>query len=414
MCRPQTAIGAIQDEAIPNQFRSAKNTRRKETMAYTFQTISRIVYGHGAVVELGKEVKRLGGNKVLLITDKGLVQHGIHQPVLEALEQAGIATTVFSGVELDPTPQSIVSCVEQLKEFGADLLIGLGGGSALDSTKAASLLATHEGPLEKYFGMHLVPSPCMPTILIPTTAGTGSEMTSISVLGDAASNSKKGIVSDYLYAKTVLLDPDLTATLPPKYTAYTGLDAFVHAMESYVNLSATPFTEGPDLQAMRMIADNIRKAYANGGNKEARAQLLYASAICGMGFSNTQNGVIHSIGMAVPATYHLPHGLLMAAVGPMGIAFNCMAAPEKYARVAEILGCNTTGMNVYEKAECAVAGFERLLSDLNVQPGLAVYGVKREDIRGIAERAAATQRLMENNPRKATADDLEKLIEKYF
>ena len=383
-------------------------------MIYTFQTISRIVYGHGAASSLGAEVQRLGGSRVFVITDKGLVQFNIHKPVLEALAQAGIATDVFSDVEIDPTPVSIEACVQRLKAFKADLMIGLGGGSALDSAKAASLLATHEGPLEKYFGMHLVPSPCMPTILIPTTAGTGSEMTSISVLGDAASNSKKGIVSDHLYARTVLLDPDLTATLPPRYTAFTGLDAFVHAMESYVNLSSSPFTEGPDVQAMHMISENIRKAYTNGGNADARAQMLYASAICGMGFSNTQNGVIHAIGMAVPANYHLPHGLLMAAVGPMGIAFNCHAAPEKYARIAGILGCDLSGKNINEQAECAVAGFEKLLADLDVKPGLAAYGVKREDIPGIAERAASTQRLMGNNPRKATAADLERLIETYF
>lgn len=383
-------------------------------MAYVFQTISRIVYGHGSLAELGNEVKRLGGKKVMLITDRGLVQCGIHQNAIDILEQSGIAVTVFCDVELDPTPESIDVCVEQLKDFGADLLVGLGGGSALDSTKAAALLATHGGPLEAYFGMHLVPSPCMPTILIPTTAGTGSEMTSISVLGDTVSNSKKGIVSDHLYAKTVLLDPDLTLTLPPKYTAYTGLDAFVHAIESYVNLSATPFTEAPDLQAMKMITANIRKAYANGDNKEARAQMLYASSICGMGFSNTQNGVIHAIGMAVPASYHLPHGLLMAAVGPMGIAFNCMAAPEKYARIARILGCDVAGKDLQEQAACAAGGFEKLLGDLNIRPGLAAYGVKREDIRGIAERAAMSGRLMTNNPRKATADDLEQLIEKYF
>ncbi len=383
-------------------------------MAYTFQTISRIVYGHGAGTELGREIKRLGGNKVLLITDRGIAQYGVHRQLIESLEQYGIATDIFSDVELDPSPESIYACVAQIKAFGASLLVGLGGGSALDSTKAASLLATHEGPLDQYFGMHRVPSPCMPTILVPTTAGTGSEMTSISVISDKTANSKKGIVSDYLYARTVLLDPDLTTTLPPNYTAYTGLDAFVHAMESYVNLSATPFTEGPALQAMRMIASNIRKAYANGNNREARAQLLYASAICGMSFSNTQNGVIHAIGMAVPSTYHLPHGLLMAAISPMGITFNAMAAPEKYARIARILGCNLQGKDINEQAQYAAVAFERLLGDLNIRPGLAAYGVARQDIRDIAETAANTQRLMENNPRKATADDLEALIEKYF
>ena len=383
-------------------------------MASVFQTISRIVYGSGAVNQLPEEVKRFGVPRVLVITDKGLVANNMHKPVEDALDNAGIPVKVWGDVVLDPTPESIEACVQVIKDFDANVLIGLGGGSAMDSTKAAALRACHPGPVTKYFGMHKVPGPCLPTIMIPTTAGTGSEMTSISVIADAASNSKIGIVSDYLYAKTVLLDPDLTLSLPPRYTAYTGLDAFVHAMESYVNLSATPFTEGPDLLAMQMISDNLRKAYTNGKNKAAREAMLYASSICGMGFSNTQNGVIHAIGMAVPATYHLPHGLLMAACGPMGIAFNCHAAPEKYAKVAEILGCDVKGKNVVEAAEMAVDGFLKLMRDVDIEPGLQRYGVKEEDIRGIAERAAASARLMNNNPRQGTADLLEALIKKFF
>lgn len=383
-------------------------------MAYVFSTISRTVYGHGASSEIGGEVKRLGCNRAYLVMDQGILDSRVHAPVMESLTAAGIAVEVYSGVELDPSPACVEAALPGLQAFNADIIIGVGGGSSLDAAKALAILAKHPGPLERYFGMHLVPGPCMPMILVPTASGTGSETTSISVLADAASNSKKGIVSDYIYAKTIVLDPDLTMTLSPLYTAYTGLDAFVHAMESYVNLSATPFTEGPDLQAMEMIAANLRKAYTNGRNKEARAQMLYAASIAGMGFSNTQNGVIHALGMAAPAHYHLPHGLLMAAIAPMGIAFNCIAAPEKYARVAKILGCATDGLDVNEQARMAVHGFERLLKDVNVKPGLEPYGIKREDLRGIAERAAASARLMGNNPRQGTADDLETLLQEYY
>ena len=383
-------------------------------MSAVFQTISRIVYGFGCVGQLPDEVNRFGDPRVLVITDRGLVESGMCKAVEGILQESKIPVRVWGDVVLDPTPESIEACVEVIRDFGATILIGLGGGSAMDSTKAASLRACHDGPITKYFGMNKVPGPCMPTIMIPTTAGTGSEMTSISVIADAVSNSKIGIVSDHLYARTVLLDPELTLSLPPRYTAYTGLDAFVHAMESYVNLSASPFTEGPDLQAMQMISCNLRKAYTNGRNRTAREAMLYASSICGMGFSNTQNGVIHAIGMAVPATYHLPHGLLMAACGPMGIAFNCHAAPEKYAEVARILGCDIRGKNIVDAAEMAVEGFTKLMRDVDIEPGLRVYGVKEEDIRGIAERAAASSRLMNNNPRQGTADQLEALIKEYF
>ena len=383
-------------------------------MIYAFQTISKIVYGNGAAKDVGNEVRKLGGTRALVVTDKGLVQHGIHTPVMESLERHAIPAEVFSAETAEPTPSSIEECTAVLRDFKADIIVGMGGGSALDSAKAASLLAAHGGPLENYFGIDLVPGPCMPTILIPTTAGTGSEVTSISVLGDVATNSKKGIVSDHLYARTVFLDPELTRSLPPHITASTGIDAFVHAMESFVNLTATPITDSFNLQAMRLISANIRKAFTNGGNLDARAQMLYASTLAGMGFSNTQNGVIHAIAMAMPATYHLPHGLLIAAVAPMGIAFNCLANPEKYAMIAEILGCDPGGKNLNERAECAAAGFRKLLADLEIKAGLSAYGIKREDLRGIAERAAATRRLMDNNPRRATADRLEALLEEHF
>ncbi|MDY0260625.1 MAG: iron-containing alcohol dehydrogenase [Desulfovibrio sp.] len=383
-------------------------------MVSIFQTISRIVYGQGAISKLGDEVKRLGCKRVLIMTDKGLINAGLHNTLLAALQEADITADVFSDVELDPTPESIEKAAEVVSQVKADIIIGFGGGSALDSAKATALLAKHGGKLERFFGMHLVPSECLPTILIPTTAGTGSEMTSIAVLGDKETNSKKGIVSDYLYAKVVLLDPDLTLKLPQYYTAITGLDALVHAMESFVNTNATPFTDAPNIHAIRLISDNIRLAYTNGNNRSARAAMLYAASICGMGFSNTQNGVIHAIGMAVPANYHLPHGLLMAAIAPMGISFNAIASPEKYATIAEFLGSAPHGASTLEKALSASRGFSALLKDLNIEPGLEAHGVKREDIAGIAERAAAARRLMDGNPRQATARDLEKLITEHF
>ena len=255
---------------------------------------------------------------------------------------------------------------------------------------------------------------CMPTILIPTTAGTGSEMTSNAVLNDPITDSKQGTVSDYLYAKVVLLDPELTAGLPPFYTAITGLDALVHCIESYVSLHATPFTDALNLQAMRMISDNIRKVYANGGNMEAREQMLYGAAISGMGFSNTQNGIIHALGMSVPSEHHIPHGLMMAVCAPMGMSFNALAAPEKFAVIAEILGSAPAGASMREKAKSAAAGFVNLMDDLGIKQGLSNYGIRREELRGVAELGAAYKRLMDSNPRKGTADVLEKLLEQFY
>lgn len=383
-------------------------------MIHAFQTIGRIVHGNGASRDIGNEIRAIGALRVLIVTSEGIVRRGTHAPIVASLEARGVAWTLFARGSSEPTPSDAHECAAAARECGAELIIGLGGGSVLDCAKAAAVLTRHDGPIENYFGVGLVPGPCTPTILIPTTAGTGSEVTSISVLEDQRTNSKKAIVSDHLYARVALLDPELTVSMPPHITATTGMDAFVHAMESYVNLSATAITDALNLQAMRLIASSIRTACADGNNLGARADMLYASALAGMGFSNTQNGVIHAIAMAAPASNHLPHGLLVAAAAPMGMMFNCLAAPEKYGRIAEILGCDPAGKASLDLATQAAEGMKRLLADLGIEPGLAAHGIERTEIRGIAERAAAAKRLMDNNPRQGTADELEALLTEHF
>jgi alcohol dehydrogenase class IV len=389
-------------------------TREHDVMIHAFQTIGRIIHGNGASRQVGIEVRAIGASRALVVTSEGIVRRGTHAPVVASLETSRVTWTLFARGSSEPTPSDAQECAAAARECGAELIIGLGGGSVLDCAKAAAVLAGHDGPIENYFGVGLVPGPCTPTILIPTTAGTGSEVTSISVLEDPRTNSKKAIVSDHLYARVALLDPELTVSMPPRVTATTGMDAFVHAMESYVNRAATAFTDAVNLQAMRLIAGGIRAACADGNNLGGRADMLYASALAGMGFSNTQNGVIHAIAMAAPASLHLPHGLLVAAAAPMGMAFNCQAAPEKYARIAEILGCDPAGKTPSELPSLAARGMKRLLADLGIEPGLGAHGIERAEIRGMAERAAAAKRLMDNNPRPGTAEDLQALLEEHF
>lgn len=384
-------------------------------MIHEFNAVAKVIKGVGSIERAGKEVQRLGGERAIIVTDPGLSALGLHAPVEKALEAAGVPFVLYDKAELEPNATSIQNCVNVIAEFKADVIIGFGGGSALDTAKAASVLVSHEGPIDNYFGVDMVPGPCMPIIAVPTTAGTGSEMTSISVLTNNETGAKLGIVSDHIYAASVILDPALTTGLPPHVTAMTGVDAFVHAMESFVGLRATPFTDALNLQAMKIIAKNIRKAYTNGNNLEAREAMLYGSALAGMGFGNTQNGVIHAIGTSVPAKYKLPHGLLMAAVAPMGIDYNYMANPEKYAIVFDILtGATNEYLTVGERAASCADAFSELLTDLNIKEGLAPYGVTEEDLPGIATRAAAAKRLMDNNPRQGNEKQLLAMLEKQF
>lgn len=384
-------------------------------MFFVHNSIARIVHGLGSIQEAANEVKKLGGTRAFIVTDPGLAKLGVQKPLEEALAAGGVEFKLYAEAELEPSMDSIQHCTDEAKAFKAEVIIGFGGGSALDTTKAASVLLSNEGPIDKYFGMNLVPKPCLPSILIPTTSGTGSEMTSISVLADTKNGGKKGVVSDYMFANTVILDPELTVGLPPRVTAMTGVDAFVHAMESFCGIAATPMTDALNLQAMKLIAANIRQAYANGGNREARAAMLYASALAGLGFGNTQNGIIHAIGTTLPTEYHQPHGLMMSAVAPMGIAYNYIANPAKYAVVDDILRGEECGCgNMLERAKDCEAAFLDLLEDLDIEPGLEPYGFKREELPASAERAAAAKRLIDNNPRKANKDQILALMQKYY
>ncbi len=379
-------------------------------MSFLHNTVKRIVHGFGCIKDAADEAKKLGGSRALIVTDPGLAKIGVQKPLEEALEKGGVACQVYSECELEPSVDSIGLIADAAKAFGADVLFGIGGGSALDSTKAAAVLLTNPGTIDQYFGTGKVQNPLPPVILVPTTAGTGSEMTSISVLADTKNGGKWGVVSDYMYAASVMLDPELTLGLPPAVTAATGVDAFVHAMESFVGKAATHITDALNLEAMRLIARSIRKAYANGGDRQARADMLYAATLAGMGFSNTQNGIIHAVGTAIPREYHMSHGVAISCLTPMCVAYNYMANPEKYAQVAMILG-EQPDPDLYALASRASVRLAALLKDLNVKTGLQPYGVTREDLAIIAERAAGNARLIGNNPRPANAKQILAMLE---
>ena len=385
-------------------------------MTFVHNTVKRIVHGCGSIKEAANEAKALGGTKALIVTDPGLAKLGVHKVLEETLLAGGLEVKVYGEAELEPSVDSIAHCADAAKAFGADIIFGFGGGSALDTTKACAVLLTNEGTIDQYFGMGKVKNPLPPMILVPTTAGTGSEMTSISVLADTKNGGKWGVVSDYMYATAVILDPELTVGLPPSVTAATGIDAFVHAMESFCGIAATPITDALNLQAMKLVGANIRQAYANGKNAAARDAMMYASALAGMGFGNTQNGIIHAIGTTLPVECHIPHGLAMSFCAPFSVGFNYIANPEKYAIVADILrGDDRSGcMSVMDRAADVEDAFRDLLNDLDIATGLSNYGVKREDLPACADRAFAAKRLLNNNPRAASRDQILALLEANF
>jgi alcohol dehydrogenase len=382
-------------------------------MLHVLNNIPRIVYGFGAIAGAGNELVRIGGTRAFIVTDPGVAAQGLLEPLTSSLAGSGLAFAIFDQAEIEPSTPSIGVCADAAKAFGPDCVIGIGGGSALDTAKAALALFSNGGRIEEYFGMHMLKKPCLPAMYIPTAAGTGSEVTSISVLSNPQLGAKAGVVSDYLYARVVLLDPDLTLSLPPHITAMTGLDAFVHAMESFVGPAATPFTDAMNLQAMTLIAANLRKAYANGANKEARAAMLYAATLAGAAFSQTQCGMIHAVGTNLPLACKVPHGLAMASLAPVCMKFNYIAVPERYAQIARILGINACS-DTLEAARRGIDALCALLDDVGIAPGLKARGVPYDALEATAERAAKAKRLMDNNPRKATAQQIFALLKEDY
>jgi alcohol dehydrogenase class IV len=380
-------------------------------MTKSFETVRRITFGCGSLENLGNEIKRVNGGKVLVVTDPGLKSAGVVDAVAAALDKTKLNYSVFAEVEPDPRVEVALASVAAAKAYGPDVIVGLGGGSSLDISKITSVLLTNEGPIEKYFGMELVPRPGVPLILIPTTAGTGSEMTSICVLSDTKNKVKKGIVSEHMFARVALLDPQLTLALPPRVTAMTGMDALVHAIESFVGVRASVFTDTLNLQAIRLVAANLRLAYANGANLTARENMLHASGLAGMAFSNTQNGLDHALALAIGGKFHLPHGQLTALILPWVMEFNLIAAPKKFIEIAKAFGERTKGLSEIDAARLSVKAIKGLLDDVGISYKLSSYGVPREEFPALAKATVGAARLISNNPRTVTEADVIRLLE---
>ncbi|WP_461208590.1 iron-containing alcohol dehydrogenase [Desulfocurvus sp. DL9XJH121] len=376
----------------------------------SFNTVRRIVHGVGSIGQVGREVARLGGSKVLVVADPAMAQLGILDTVAGVLEGEGFGVASFTGVEPDPKIAVVDKSLEAGRAAAPDVVIGLGGGSSLDIAKVTAALLANEGPVEKYFGMELVPRPGLPLILVPTTAGTGSEVTSISVLSDTANNIKKAVVSEHLYASTVLLDAGLTVGLPPHLTATTGMDALVHAVESFTGLHATAYTDTLNRRAIGLIAANLRLAFAQGGNLDARENMLNASCMAGMAFSNTQNGLVHAIALAIGGRFPLPHGLLTAFICPWIMEYNLLANPAKFIEIARLFGEDVEGLSEIEAARRSVRAVRALLADLGIPTTLKSHGVTRESIPDIAQGAIGAARLIGNNPRAVTREAVERLL----
>ena len=377
-----------------------------------FRTIPRIVMGPGALNQLADEVRALKANKVLIVTDQGLIETGLVKKAQDLLAKADIENAVFGDVEADPRYEIVADCVEMIRRENADLILGFGGGSPIDIAKVSAVMAKNEGPISEYFGIDLIPNAGLSTLIIPTTAGTGSEVTPIVILSDHAEKLKKGIVSHHLFPSAALLDPELTLGLPPHVTAATGMDALIHAVESFTSKNATAITDMLARQAMGLIAKNIRTAYSDGSNLEARSHMLEGSLLAGMAFCNAGVTAVHAFAYPIGAEFHISHGVANSIMLAAVMEFNQLGNPAKFARIAEYLGENTAGLSEGEAASAAVAAMRSLAADLKIPDHLSEFGVADKDIPELAAGVMKVTRLLANNPRELTQKDAEAIYRK--
>jgi alcohol dehydrogenase class IV len=378
-------------------------------MVKVFSTTPRIVMGPGSIKTIGIEVKARSAKRVLIVTDKGVIAAGLLKSIEESFKAAKINYAVFDKVEPDPRYEIVADCVEMAKKTRAQLLVGIGGGSPMDITKTAAIMLTNKGPIGAYFGVNLVPKPGLPIILVPTTAGTGSEVTPIAILSDEGEKLKKGIVSPHLYPTISILDAELTLGLPPHVTSATGMDALIHGIEAFTSINATGITDMFNLRAIELIYKNIRIAYAKGDNIEARSAMMEGALLAGIGFANAGVTAVHAFAYPIGAEFHIPHGVANTLMLPHVIRFNVLGNLEKFAQLAKPFGIPTQGLDNLQIVDKVIAAIDRLADDIKVPRHLAEFGVKEKDIPMLAEGALKSTRLLVNNPRNLTLEDAKKI-----
>lgn len=362
-------------------------------------------FGAGAVSKLGEIAKAEGAKKALIITDSFIAQSDIRKRIENSLTSAGISVEVFDGV----TPNPTTVCVDAGSDFAArsdaDILIAVGGGSSMDTAKGVSLGARNP---QRGIGLDYqtqFEKPGLPIIAIPTTAGTGSEVNAFGVITDEATHVRFYVGHSSALAKAAILDPELTLGLPPKATAATGMDAMIHAVESYLSIRNNPYSDGVALQTIEMVIKNLPTAFKEPSNLEARSNMLLASHIVGVGFSHTGLGLIHGIGHSLGGHFNVPHGVALCTVLEEVLRFNLPARQARMAKIAQALGVGETNRSEAENAERAIAALVKLAQEVGLDTKLSDHGITEADLSLLA-KTAVEDAVTLNNPIKPTEQDV--------
>ena len=335
-------------------------------MAAQFNIPATIIVGGGASNEVGAQAKRFGVKNVLLVTDSYMENSGLAGKVADSMKRDDINVTVFAGVQPDPTDLKVLEGLEILKKNNCGMVVGLGGGSPMDCAKAISVMSTNEPPIRQYAGLHKIPGKGVPIITIPTTAGTGAEVSKAVVIGDTERNVKMMMLDLNLMADVALVDYELTMSCPPSLTANVGVDTLVHAVEAYVSVKANPMTDPFALSSIRLVSENLLKAFKEPNSAKARSGMTLAALQAGIAFPNSSVCLVHGMSRPIGALYHVPHGLSNAVLFPTVTEYSISGAPENYATVSRTMGYATDADSDDVANEKLVAGLKKLNEDLQV------------------------------------------------
>jgi alcohol dehydrogenase class IV len=393
---------------------------------FTFNSAGQLIFGRHAVDKLPEVARRLTAQRVFVITDQRLAQAGVVDQVRTVLASAGVTVEVFDGGVPEPPLDLAEACAAGARRFQAQAVVGLGGGSNMDLAKIVTVLLSHGGSPRDYIGDDQIPGPILPVICVPTTAGTGSEVSGASVLTDTEKKMKVGILSNFLRPRYAVVDPLLTVSCPPKVTADSGIDALTHAIEAYTAVDNEEFPLPPgertiyqgrhplgDLlaeRAIELIGANLPQAVSQGTDLAAREAMALGATLAGMAFSNVGVAVVHALEYPLGGATHCSHGAGNGLLLPYVMKFNLPARVSRFALIAALLGENVSGLDEQAAAERAVTAVERLKGEIGIPQRLRDLGVTPEQIPVFAEKAFAVKRILRVNPRAVTAADLEDIL----
>ncbi|HUY93540.1 MAG TPA: iron-containing alcohol dehydrogenase [Pirellulales bacterium] len=389
---------------------------------WTFHSAGELLFGPGAAAQLGAEAARLKLERLLIVTDRSLINAGLLKAVEEPLAAASVSLEVFDGGVPEPSLEVVDRCLAQARAFEPDGLLGLGGGSNMDLAKAAAVVLAHGGAIGDYVGEDRVPGPVAPLICVPTTAGTGSEVTAASVLTDTANQIKVGVLSNYLRPRLALVDPLLTVSCPRKVTADSGIDALTHAIEAYTAIDNEHFPLPPGERSVyqgrhpladclaektiELIGRYLPQAVETPGDLAARENMALGATLAGLAFSNVGVALVHAMEYPVGGATHCSHGAGNGLLLPFVMRFNLPARIPQFARIARLLGEDVSGLSETAAAERAVAAVERLKAAIGIPARLRDLGAKREQLPLFAEKTLGIKRILRVNPRTVTEEEV--------